>query len=58
MPHTYILWLFASGLLWTLTFVLFLWAHTPMLIAPRVGGRLAEAARYGFEASATASLPG
>jgi len=39
MPSAYTAWLYTSGLLWTLAFVLFLWIHAPMLIAPRVDGR-------------------
>ena len=38
-PAAYTSWLYASGLLWTLAFVLFLWVHAPMLIAPRADGR-------------------
>jgi uncharacterized protein involved in response to NO len=39
MPEAYTAWIYASGLLWTLAFVLFLWVHAPMLIAPRPDGR-------------------
>lgn len=39
MPAAYTGWLYASGLLWTLAFILFLWVHAPMLIAPRADGR-------------------
>jgi uncharacterized protein involved in response to NO len=39
MPAAYTAWLYASGMLWTLAFVLFLWTYAPMLIAPRADGR-------------------
>ena len=39
MPEAYMIWLYASGLLWTLAFALFLWEYAPALIAPRADGR-------------------
>lgn len=39
MPTAYSVWLYASGILWTLAFALFLWTYAPMLIAPRADGR-------------------
>lgn len=39
MPEAYSIWLYASGVLWILAFVLFLWVYAPMLTAPRVDGR-------------------
>jgi len=39
MPQGYNIWLYTSGLLWILAFLLFLWVHAPMLIAPRADGK-------------------
>lgn len=39
IPEAYTAWLYGSGLLWTLAFVLFLRVHAPMLVAPRADGR-------------------
>jgi uncharacterized protein involved in response to NO len=39
MPQGYKIWLYTSGLLWILAFLLFLWVHAPMLIALRADGK-------------------
>lgn len=39
IPAAYSVWLYASGLLWTLAFLMFLWTYAPMLVAPRADGR-------------------
>lgn len=38
-PTAYGFWMTASGILWVLAFLLFLWVHAPMLVSPRVDAR-------------------